>query len=106
MKAFHEAALALGAPNEGDVGPRDWAPNAFAAYTRDPDGNKLAVTASPLSKNKGRSVLRPAFISKTRDLAMNCGCLIVSPPSLERCRVMGDMIADEALDKEVAVIVS
>jgi catechol 2,3-dioxygenase-like lactoylglutathione lyase family enzyme len=43
VKDFHEAALATGAPNEGDVGVRDWAPNAFAAYTRDPDGNKLAV---------------------------------------------------------------
>ena len=43
VKAFHEAALARGAPNEGDVGERGWAPNAFAAYTRDPDGNKLAV---------------------------------------------------------------
>ncbi|WP_025373626.1 VOC family protein [Advenella mimigardefordensis] len=43
VKAFHEAALALGRPDEGAVGPRDWAPNAFAAYTRDPDGNKLAV---------------------------------------------------------------
>lgn len=43
VKAFHEAALALGRPDEGAVGPRGWAPNAFAAYTRDPDGNKLAV---------------------------------------------------------------
>jgi len=43
VKAFHEIALSLGGPNEGDVGPRGWAPNAFAAYTRDPDGNKLAV---------------------------------------------------------------
>lgn len=43
VKAFHETALALGGPDEGAVGPRDWAPNAFAAYTRDPDGNKLAV---------------------------------------------------------------
>ena len=43
VKAFHEADLARGAPNEGDVGERGWAPNAFAAYTRDPDGNKLAV---------------------------------------------------------------
>jgi len=43
VKAFHEAALSLGGPDEGAVGPRGWAPNAFAAYTRDPDGNKLAV---------------------------------------------------------------
>src|SRR5690348_2973916 len=36
VKAFHEAALSLGGPDEGAVGPRGWAPNAFAAYTRDP----------------------------------------------------------------------
>jgi len=41
--AFHETALELGSPDEGAVGPRGWAENAFAAYTRDPDGNKLAV---------------------------------------------------------------
>ena len=43
VAAFHETALAKGAVNEGDVGPRGWAPNAFAAYARDLDGNKLAV---------------------------------------------------------------
>jgi catechol 2,3-dioxygenase-like lactoylglutathione lyase family enzyme len=43
VRAFHSAALALGSPDEGAVGTRDWAPHAFAAYTRDPDGNKLAV---------------------------------------------------------------
>ncbi|QGZ56882.1 VOC family protein [Paraburkholderia acidiphila] len=43
VKAFHEAALALGAPDEGAVGPRSWKEHAYAAYTRDPDGNKLAV---------------------------------------------------------------
>ncbi len=43
VDAFHSAALALGSPDEGSVGPRQWAPNALAGYTRDPDGNKLAV---------------------------------------------------------------
>ncbi|MCA8348483.1 VOC family protein [Burkholderia cepacia] len=43
VQAFHDAALSLGRPDEGAVGPRGWAPHAFAAYTRDPDGNKLAV---------------------------------------------------------------
>jgi catechol 2,3-dioxygenase-like lactoylglutathione lyase family enzyme len=43
IHAFHDAALAAGAQNEGVAGPRDWAPNAYAAYVRDPDGNKLAV---------------------------------------------------------------
>jgi catechol 2,3-dioxygenase-like lactoylglutathione lyase family enzyme len=43
VAAFHKAALALGAKDEGAVGPRGWAPNAYAAYARDLDGNKLAV---------------------------------------------------------------
>lgn len=43
VQAFHDAALSLGGPDEGAVGPRGWAPNAFAAYSRDPDGNKIAV---------------------------------------------------------------
>jgi len=43
VHAFHSAALALGSRDEGPVGPRPWAPNALAGYTRDPDGNKLAV---------------------------------------------------------------
>ena len=43
IHAFHDAALAAGAQNEGAAGPRGWAPNAYAAYVRDPDGNKLAV---------------------------------------------------------------
>ena len=43
VRVFHETALTLGAPDEGAVGPRPWAPGALAAYTRDPDGSKLAV---------------------------------------------------------------
>nr|WP_297349915.1 VOC family protein [uncultured Glaciecola sp.] len=43
IDAFHAAALGAGCPDEGAPGTRDWAPNAYAAYTRDPDGNKLAV---------------------------------------------------------------
>ena len=43
VAAFHAASLAAGGPDEGAVGPRGWAPNAFAAYTRDPDGNKIGV---------------------------------------------------------------
>lgn len=40
---FHAAALAAGGKDEGTPGPRGWAPNAYAAYARDLDGNKLAV---------------------------------------------------------------
>lgn len=43
IDAFHKAALELGATDEGQPGTRDWAPNAYAAYARDLDGNKLAV---------------------------------------------------------------
>ncbi len=43
VKAFHETAMTLGGKDEGAVGPRGWAPNAFAGYVRDLDGNKLAV---------------------------------------------------------------
>ncbi|MDH4565482.1 VOC family protein [Pseudomonas sp. BN414] len=43
VKAFHEAALALGGKDEGAVGRRTWSPTAFAGYVRDLDGNKLAV---------------------------------------------------------------
>lgn len=41
--AFHKAALAAGGSDEGAVGTRDWAPNAYAAYARDLDGNKIAA---------------------------------------------------------------
>lgn len=43
IDAFHAAALAAGGSDEGAPGPRDWAPNAYAAYARDLDGNKLAA---------------------------------------------------------------
>ncbi len=43
VQAFHEAALANGGTCEGQPGPRSWAPDAYAAYARDLDGNKLAA---------------------------------------------------------------
>jgi catechol 2,3-dioxygenase-like lactoylglutathione lyase family enzyme len=43
VAAFHKAALAAGGKDEGAVGPRGWAPNAYAAYARDLDGNKIAA---------------------------------------------------------------
>jgi catechol 2,3-dioxygenase-like lactoylglutathione lyase family enzyme len=43
VAAFHKAALAAGAVDEGAVGPRGWAPNAYAGYARDLDGNKIAA---------------------------------------------------------------
>jgi catechol 2,3-dioxygenase-like lactoylglutathione lyase family enzyme len=43
VQAFHETALANGGTCEGQPGPRSWAPDAYAAYARDLDGNKLAA---------------------------------------------------------------
>ncbi|MFK0092360.1 VOC family protein [Pseudomonas sp. NPDC090592] len=43
INAFHKSALAAGGKDEGAAGERGWAPNAYAAYARDLDGNKLAV---------------------------------------------------------------
>ena len=40
---FHELGLANGGTDEGAPGPRDIAPTAYAAYIRDPDGNKLCT---------------------------------------------------------------
>lgn len=43
VHAFHQAALTLGALNEGEPGPRSFTPTAYAAYVRDPDGNKICT---------------------------------------------------------------
>jgi catechol 2,3-dioxygenase-like lactoylglutathione lyase family enzyme len=44
VDAFHENALAQGGSNEGDPGIRaSVGPNFYAAYLRDPDGNKLSA---------------------------------------------------------------
>lgn len=43
VDAFHKAALANGGTDEGLPGPRPFTPTAYAAYVRDPDGNKLAT---------------------------------------------------------------
>lgn len=41
---FHRRALALGAVDEGAPGPRAVAPDAYAAYIRDPDGHKIVAS--------------------------------------------------------------
>lgn len=43
VDATHAAALAAGGRDEGAPGLRPYAPNFYAAYFRDLDGNKLAV---------------------------------------------------------------
>ncbi len=41
VDAFHAAGLAAGGIDEGQPGPRDHLPGAYAAYLRDPAGNKI-----------------------------------------------------------------
>jgi len=49
VDAFHRAALAAGAADEGAPGPRPhYHPHYYAAFVRDPDGNKVeAVCHKP-----------------------------------------------------------
>ena len=48
VDGFHAAALAAGGRDEGAPGLRRYGPDFYAAYVRDPDGNKLsAVCESP-----------------------------------------------------------
>ena len=43
VDAFHAAALANGGTDEGAPGLRRYGAQFFAAYVRDPDGNKLSA---------------------------------------------------------------
>jgi catechol 2,3-dioxygenase-like lactoylglutathione lyase family enzyme len=43
VTAFHAAALAQGGTDEGAPGLRPYGAGFFAAYVRDPDGNKLSA---------------------------------------------------------------
>lgn len=43
VDAFHAAALAAGGRDEGAPGLRPYGPHFYAAYVRDPDGNKLSA---------------------------------------------------------------
>lgn len=40
---FHAGGVANGGACEGEPGPRDFSPTAYAAYLRDPDGNKICA---------------------------------------------------------------
>ncbi|MEQ8602440.1 MAG: VOC family protein [Marivibrio sp.] len=47
VRAFHEKALALGGACAGPPGPRPaYGRNYYAAYVRDPDGNKLQAVCT------------------------------------------------------------
>jgi catechol 2,3-dioxygenase-like lactoylglutathione lyase family enzyme len=41
VEAFHKAALAAGAKDNGAPGYRDYSPGYFAAFVIDPDGNSI-----------------------------------------------------------------
>jgi catechol 2,3-dioxygenase-like lactoylglutathione lyase family enzyme len=41
VDAFYEAALAAGGADNGAPGLRDFVPNYYAAYVRDPDANNI-----------------------------------------------------------------
>lgn len=43
VDAFHAAGIANGGSDEGAPGPRTFTPTAYAAYLRDPDGNKICA---------------------------------------------------------------
>lgn len=43
VAAFHAAGLKAGGKCEGEPGPRTFTPTAYAAYLRDPDGNKICA---------------------------------------------------------------
>jgi catechol 2,3-dioxygenase-like lactoylglutathione lyase family enzyme len=43
VDAFHAAGLAAGGTCEGAAGPRGHLPGAYAAYLRDPAGNKVCA---------------------------------------------------------------
>lgn len=43
VEAFHAAGLANGGTDEGAPGPRSHLPGAYAAYLRDPAGNKICT---------------------------------------------------------------
>ena len=55
VEAFHAAALAHGGTSEGAPGLRlQYNPDFYAAYVRDPDGNKLAVVCRGFTSAQGQ----------------------------------------------------
>jgi catechol 2,3-dioxygenase-like lactoylglutathione lyase family enzyme len=53
VRAFHAAALTHGGSSEGEPGLRQYNADFYAAYVRDPDGNKLAVVCRGFTAEPG-----------------------------------------------------
>jgi catechol 2,3-dioxygenase-like lactoylglutathione lyase family enzyme len=47
VDAFHAAGIAAGGSDAGAPGPRDYTPDYYAAFLRDPDGNKIEAVHLP-----------------------------------------------------------
>ncbi|HXA36126.1 MAG TPA: VOC family protein [Steroidobacteraceae bacterium] len=59
VDAFHAAALSHGGSSEGAPGLRPhYQPDFYAAYVRDPDGNKLAAVCRGFTQRQIRSLGR------------------------------------------------
>lgn len=52
VKAFHSAALAAGAEDNGGPGYRDYSPGYYAAFVHDPDGHNIEAVWYDYSKEK------------------------------------------------------
>jgi catechol 2,3-dioxygenase-like lactoylglutathione lyase family enzyme len=52
VEAFHQAALAAGAKDNGGPGYRDYSAGYFAAFVIDPDGNNIEAVWYDPSKEK------------------------------------------------------
>ena len=52
VKAFHAAALAAGAKDNGGPGYRDYWPGYYAAFVHDPDGHNIEAVWYDYSKAK------------------------------------------------------
>lgn len=60
VRAFHAAALSNGGTDDGTPGPRAAAQTSyFAAFIRDPDGNRLEAASFPRSDDGQRSETKP-----------------------------------------------
>lgn len=56
VDAFHRAALAIGAPDNGPPGERPYHPGYYAAFVLDPDGNNIEAVFHGESTRSAPSV--------------------------------------------------